>query len=279
MEYKTTGKEEILDYYDAGAENERLYVGIGKIEFERTKELISRYLSKDKKVIYDIGGGTGIYSRWLAEKGHEVHMFELSPKAVEVAKNLNATIENKIYSIEVADGRSIKRDDETADIVMVMGPLYHLVEREERLNALKEAKRLLKKDGIMICAAISRFGSTLYGLSVYGKDNNLIDEDEFTLMIERELRDGQHIRPDKYPGFIPRSFFHLPKELRDEINHIGLNVEKVYAVEGIIWFTPEFENKWIDEKSRERLLNITRLTEEQESIMGMSPHLLAIARK
>ncbi|WP_427339641.1 class I SAM-dependent methyltransferase [Caloranaerobacter sp. DY30410] len=272
--------EEILEYYNRGSEVDRLQCGIGKIEFERTKDIILRYLLKEKLVIYDIGGGAGTYSRWLAKLGHEVHLFDLSPKLIEIAreksKNEN---ENNIYNIELADARQINRPDESADMVLLMGPLYHLTERKERLLALKEAKRVLKEDGVMIVAAITRFGSTLYGLSVYGEKNNLIEEDEFMEMIERELTDGQHIRPEKYPGFIARAYFHLPDELANEIKEVGLEHEKNIAVEGPIWIVPAFEEKWSLEDSRKRMLKIARMVEEEKSIMGMSPHFIAIARK
>ncbi|WP_069649942.1 class I SAM-dependent methyltransferase [Caloranaerobacter ferrireducens] len=272
--------EEILEYYNKGIEADRLQCGIGKIEFERTKDIISRYLSKEKLVIYDIGGGAGTYSRWLAKLGHEVHLFDLSPKLVEIAKEKSKNEnENNIYKIEVADARRINRPDESADIVLLMGPLYHLTERKERLLALKEAKRVLKEEGIVIIAAITRFGSTLYGLSVYGQKNNLIEEDEFMEMIERELTDGQHIRPEKYPGFIARAYFHLPDELANEIKEVGLEHEKNIAVEGPIWIVPAFEEKWSLEDSRKRMLKIARMVEEEKSIMGMSPHFIAIARK
>ncbi|WP_258012334.1 class I SAM-dependent methyltransferase [Paenibacillus sp. F4] len=68
---------------DDGGEIGRLERGIGKIELERSKEIISRYLSESTHVIYDIGGGIGVYSSWLAELGYEVHLFDLSPQAIE----------------------------------------------------------------------------------------------------------------------------------------------------------------------------------------------------
>lgn len=157
-------------------------------------------------------------------------------------------------------------------------PLYHLPEREDRLVVLTEAARVLKKGGVMIISAISRFGSTLWGLSVYG-NNNALDDGEFTRMIEQELADGQHVRPDKYPHFIARAFFHLPSELHAEIAESGLKHEKTVAVEGPIWIAPGLAEKWEDSASREKLLHICQLTEEQESLIGMSPHFLAIAQK
>jgi len=164
QEYK-----EILEFYNAGVEKGRLNTGIGKIEFERTKEIISRYLGEKKQIIFDVGGVTGEYSRWLSGLGHQVHLLELSPNAVEYARELNKSAKQPIFEIEVANAIALDQPDETADIVLMMGPLYHLAEKSDRIKTLKEAKRVLKKGGILITAAISRYGSTLWGLSVFGK--------------------------------------------------------------------------------------------------------------
>ncbi|WP_334072523.1 class I SAM-dependent methyltransferase [Paenibacillus sp. A14] len=269
---------EILDYYNGGAEKDRLQRGIGQIEFERTKELILRYLPAEKQVIYDIGGGIGVYSRWLAEMGHEVHMFELAPEAAKHAMELQRSHPSFNYNIEVSDARQLDRPDNSADFVLLMGPLYHLTEKSERIEALREAKRVLKENGVMILSAISRFGSALWGLSVYGDKNDFIEDDDFMEMIGRELTDGQHIRSEKYPHFIARAFFHTPAELKCEMEEAGLCHEKTAAVEGPVWIVPAFEEKWAGRESRERLLAICRMVEEQESLLGMSPHLLAVAR-
>ncbi len=270
---------EILDFYDAGVEIARLNTGIGKIEFERSKEIILRCLGNERLTVFDVGGGTGEYSRWLAEMGHEVHLLELSPKNVEYAREINAGLKKPIHTIEVADALDLKRPDESADIVLLMGPLYHLVEKADRIKSLKEAKRVLKKQGMLIAAAISRYGSALWGLSVFGQKNNYIDDSAFLEMIDRELADGQHIRPPQYPSFIARAFFHLPGELKEEIASVGFRNEKIMSVEGPIWIVPAFEEKWADEDSRKKLLDISKKVESHENIMGMSPHLLAVAQK
>ena len=208
-------EEEVLDFYNSGAEIGRLEKGIGKIEYERTREIISRYLPQEKATIYDVGGGVGVYSKWLGELGHEVHLIELSPNAVDYAKNINASTHSVIHSIEVGDARNINKLDESADILLLMGPMYHLIDIEDRLKALTEAKRVLKKGGLLVCAGITRYGSMLWALSVYGSKNMILDEVEFTNMIRGEIEEGQHIRPNKYPYFIARSYFHLPKEFEN----------------------------------------------------------------
>lgn len=205
---------------------------------------------------------------WL---GASSYLLELSPNAVEYARELNKSVKQPIFEIEAANAIALDQPDEIADIVLLMGPIYHLTEKSDRLKALKEAKRVLKKGGILVTAAISRYGSTLWGLSVFGQKNDFIDDDVFYSMIARELADGQHIRPEKYPGFIARAFFHLPGEIRGEIEAAGFKYEKTIAVEGPVWIVPGFEEKWANSCSRKRLLEISRMVETHENIMGMSP--------
>lgn len=160
-----------------------------------------------------------------------------------------------------------------------MGPLYHLQSKEERLKVLNEAKRVLKKGGLLFSIGISKFSSTTWALSTYGNDNDLLDDDVYMNMIENELISGIHNRPKEYTGFIEQSYFHTPLELKSEIESIGLRTIQSYAIEWIIWFTPHLNEKWEDEKSRERLLNILKHTENDNEIMGMSPHFMVVSRK
>ncbi|ELQ0171764.1 class I SAM-dependent methyltransferase [Clostridium perfringens] len=269
--------EEVLKFYNDGAEKGRLERGLGKVELYRTKEIIKRYINKENNVIYDVGGGIGIYSSWLANMNNEVHLLELAPWAVEYAKrNQN---ENNEFVSEVCDARNINREDESADAILLMGPLYHLQNKSERLRVLNEAKRVLKKGGILFSVGISKFSSTTWALSTYGRDNNFLDDDIYINMIEKELLSGIHNRPKEYPYFISQSYFHTPLELRQEIESVGLTTIQKYAIEGSIWITPDLNEKWEDKKSRERLLNILMLTENEESIMGISPHFMIVSKK
>ncbi len=268
---------EVLDFYNAGAEKGRLERGLGKVELYRTKEILKKYITSPENRIYDIGGGIGIYSSWLKELGNEVHLLELAPSAVEYA--INNQSENNIPIAEVCDARNINRSDESADFVLLMGPLYHLQNRDDRLMVLNEAKRVLKKDGILFSVGISKFSSTTWALSTYGKDNNFLDDDIYSGMIENELSTGIHNRPKEYPNFIAQAYFHTPFGLQREIESIGLKTIGKHAIEGIIWFTPCLDEKWNDTNSRERLLHIVRQTENEEEIMGMSPHFMVVSRK
>ena len=272
---------EIYDFYNNGAEIGRLERGLGIVEFHRTKEILSRYIDGGK-VIYDIGGGIGMYAAWLAKKGNEVHLIELAENAVDYAKaNM---MQDCHFIAETGNALQVNRPDESADVVLLMGPLYHLRDREDRLQSLQEAFRVLKKGGLMVAAGISKFSSMTWALSVYGnkKNGNLVeflDDPMFFNMIKGEMTTGNHIRPNEYPKFIAEAYFTTSEEMKVEAHKVGFAVEKAIAVEGCIWFTPHLAEKWDDEASRERLLDIVRITENEPEMMGMSPHFLVVARK
>ena len=271
---------EIYEFYNNGAEIGRLERGLGIVEFHRTKEILSRYIDKGE-VVYDIGGGIGMYAAWLAKKGNEVHLIELAENAVEYAKaNM---MQDCHFVAEAGNALQVNRLDESADVVLLMGPLYHLRDREKRLQALREAFRLLKKGGLLVAAGISKFSSMTWALSVYGekKNENLVeflDDPVFFNMIKSEMTTGDHIRPKEYPKFIAEAYFTTADEMKSEITESGFEVEKAIIVEGCIWFTPHFQEKWEDKASRERLLDLVRMTETEPEMMGMSPHFLVVAR-
>jgi len=106
---------EVFEFYNAGAEIGRLQRGLGKVELYRTKEILGKYITCTNNVIYDIGGGIGVYSSWIAELGNEVHLLELTPASVEYAiRNQKGKTS---FVAEVCDARNINRPDESADIV------------------------------------------------------------------------------------------------------------------------------------------------------------------
>lgn len=266
--------KEVYDFYNNGAEINRLENGLGIVEFYRSKEIISQYIA-EKSAIYDIGGGIGKYSEWLAKLGHKVTLIELAPAAVAYAKK-NMTTH---YIAEVGDAREINKPDESADIVLLMGPLYHLQNESDRKKVLSEAYRVLKKGGLIIAAGISKFSSTTWALSVYGNGCNFIDDDIYMNMLKQELTTGEHNRPKEYPFIIANAYFHTIDGLRDEISDGGFKVLNCHAVEGCVWITPRLDEKWKDAESRNRLLDIIHTTEHEETLIGLSPHFLVVGRK
>jgi len=146
--------ERVLSDYNNGVERNRLRADLGLIEFERTKELLLENLPKPPAIIYDIGGAYGEYSWWLASLGYDVHLFDLSPKNIEMSAELSKEYPNvSLRAAEVSDARSINRPSNSADAILLMGPLYHIVDKDERIACLNESKRLLKRGGKLFTAA------------------------------------------------------------------------------------------------------------------------------
>lgn len=268
---------EVLEFYNAGAEKGRLERGLGIIEFYRTKQILKKYITTNNNTIYDVGGGIGIYSSWLSDMENTVHLLELAPLAVKYALE-NQSSRNTFIS-EVCDARNINRADESADIVLLMGPLYHLQDINDRLKVLNECYRVLKKGGFLFSVGISKFSTTTWALSTYKTKNELLDEDVFMNMLKTEMTTGSHIRPKEYPNLIKQAYFHTPLELQNETESVGFKTINKHAIEGIIWFTPDLNEKWEDEVSRNRLLDILELTENEDTIMGMSPHFMVVSQK
>ena len=234
--------KDVLAAYNSGIEKNRLKTGLGLIEFERTKEIILRMLPSASAVIYDIGGGYGEYSFWLSSLGYEVYLYDISEKNIEMAIELSMGYQCKLKTMEVADARSINMPENSADAILLFGPLYHIVDYAERQLALKECYRLLKPNGLLFTAAITRYATTLWAVTTYGEKNNFLDEPEFFDMIRREISDGNHIKnPNSRYSGLGRSYFHLPAELKEEIENAAFTNTDVRGVIGPCWLVPNLD--------------------------------------
>ena len=118
-----------------------------------TPALIARYLPAAPAEIIDVGGGTGAYAFWLAGRGHRVHLVDLVPRHIEIAAAQQTTHGPALTSMTVGDARHLAFSDGFADLIVLAGPLYHLIEREERIRALQESHRVLRREG---CCCRSR---------------------------------------------------------------------------------------------------------------------------
>lgn len=265
----------IESHYTTGYEDLRLKTGSGKLELERVRELLARFLPPPPAVVLDIGGGTGAHALGLASEGYEVHLLDIVPLHIELARQASAAQPaTPLAEAVVGDARSLPWADGNADAVLFFGPLYHLTFREDRLRALREARRVLKPGGIFLAAGISRFASALDGV----REGYLADP-AFAAIVDRDLTDGQHRNPTGKPEYFMDTFFHHPDELRGEIVAAGFEVDVVFGIEGPGWLVHDFDAWWDDPERRERLLHLARRLESEPALSGISAHLLAAARK
>ena len=254
-------------YYGAGAEARRLDTW-GRLERVRTEILLDRYLPRPPAVVLDVGGGPGVYAAWLAERGHDVALLDPIELHVQQARTAG------VADARVGDARALPWPDGHADAVVLLGPLYHLPDRADRLRALREAHRVLRGGGVLVAAAISRHASALDGLF-----RDFLADARFEAVVERNLETGRHANPERVPGWFTTAFFHRPDELAAEVGEAGFESTALVAVEGPAAYLPDLDARLDDAGRRATLLRTLDRIEAEASLLGASPHLLAVARR
>jgi len=267
--------DEISDHYSNTAEKDRLFAGAGLVERARTGEMLCRHLPPPPARILDVGGAAGVHALPLAKAGYEVHLVDPVARHVLEAKEASAgQPERPLASIRQGEAQSLQEADGTVDAILLLGPLYHLTERADRVLALVEARRVLRPGGALFAAAISRFASMLDGLFTRN-----IEDPAFAEIVRGDLRDGRHRNPSGRQDWFTTAYFHRPEELRLELEAAGFSIETVVGLEGPLWLMPGLADRWADPRSREALLELVRSVETEASFLGVSAHLLAAARR
>jgi SAM-dependent methyltransferase len=264
----------IADYYDRAPEEARLEQGPFQLEEARTRDLILRYAPPPPRTVVDVGGAAGAYALWLAEAGYAVHLLDPVPRLVAEAQARSASAKRPLVSCRVGDARALDVPDATVDVVLLLGPLYHLTEPGDRARSLREAARVLRPGGRLFAAAISRWASALDGLA-----RDLLQDPRFALIVEQDLRDGQHRNPTERLDYFTTAYFHRPEELAAEVRAAGLALDGVYGIEGPGWILPDVAERMADPYRRASLLQVARMVETEPSVLGSSAHLLAVAQR
>ncbi len=266
--------DEILGHYNEGNERDRLTTGIGLLERERTLEILERFMPKPPATILDVGGGPGVYAFPLAERGYRVHLIDMIPLHVEQVRQRMHSGAPPRFEASVGDARKMHHADLTADGYLLLGPLYHLTDRADRIAALREAHRILKPGGALVAAGITRFASLLDGLA-----QSFVEDSVFLEILMTVLGNGQHRNPSGNPKYFTTAYFHRPEELRAELNEAGFRDVTILAVQGPGWLRKDFDRHWQDPREREKLLKLIRAVESEPSLLAVSPHVVAAAIK
>ncbi|WP_108808801.1 class I SAM-dependent methyltransferase [Aquimarina spinulae] len=260
-------------FYNTASEETRLNKGMGVFEFERIKSLIEKYISSSPLNIIDIGGGTGKYSEWLANKGHQVHLVEPIPKHIKIAQKRADKLKNR-FSVHWGESRKLEFPNNFADLILLHGPLYHLQKKEDRALSIREAKRVLKNNGIILGFAINYTASTLVGLL-----NGLIHKKTFFEMCKDELTNGIHNPPDDFPWLLAEAYYHKPEQLKNEFISQELTYLTTYAVEGMAWLDKNYFTNMLNDKKKETLLELMQITENDSYLLPFSPHMMIAVKK
>ena len=159
-------------------------------------------------------------------------------------------------------------------MIILHGPLYHLQNKADRIKAIIEAKRVVKKGGVILGFAMNATASSLVGL-MYG----MIHADSFFDMCKQELTTGIHNAPKDFPFLLADAFYHKPKELKKEFLEQNLTLINLFAVEGMIWLDHEYFANMMDQRKSKTLKKLQEITQNDEYLLAFSPHMMIAVKK
>jgi ubiquinone/menaquinone biosynthesis C-methylase UbiE len=240
----------------------------GRLEMVRTQELLRRHLPSPPARVLDVGGGPGTHARWLVEDGYAVHLVDPIPRHVEQARATGA-------SVELGDARNLAADSESYDVVLMLGPLYHLPERADRDRALAEARRVLKPGGLLAVAGINRYAS-LFEHAAYAHLHKESMKESIGNILATQIHDGKKA--------FTTAYFHTGGQLRGEVAAAGFVDAEVFGIEGPAWALLAAAERNTGQSFRESdlfesVLTAARMAEPHSELLAASSHLLAVGRR
>lgn len=260
----------VIQSYENYKEEDRLTTNNArKIEFITTAKILDEWVKPYSKIL-DCAAGTGVYAHNLAAKGHFVTATDITPRHIEV---LRCHLQTKPYTMDtyVLDVTDLSIfGDDSFDVVLNMGPFYHLIDEGKRKKCLSECLRVLKRGGLLVTAYIPRFYIFPYVA--------LTDENYLNARLANQLRETGVLKSDDEMCFWTDTYYATAKEM--ETVYIDNNIQIVdhFAQDGI---TPLFADKvdmWGDAQFKiwcDYHYSVCR----EPSALGASNHAAIIGKK
>lgn len=258
-------ESELRQFYENYDEEGRLLTRPGNVEFTTTMHFIERYLKPGMRIL-EVGAATGRYSHTLARRGFRVDAVELVEHNIAVFNALTQPGEN----VTIRQGNAVDLgmfEDDTFDLTLILGPMYHLFKEDDRRQALREAVRVTRRGGVIFAAYCMLDASLLCYAFARGELQNLIRDDR--------------IDPNTFlPVYHPIDQFFMTR--KDEIDRLraGLGVTHLHfaAADGYAkHMEPALAG--MDEETYEAYLRYHLATCERSDMVGISHHTIDIFRK
>jgi 2-polyprenyl-3-methyl-5-hydroxy-6-metoxy-1,4-benzoquinol methylase len=235
------------------------------IEFYISMNIIKRYISKKSRII-DVGGGPGNYAFELAKLGYEVTLIDISEELINIAKLRNNKTNFKLKEISQQSITNLSdyKDNSFDAAICLGGVLSHILLKKDRINSIKELKRIVKKNGIIIISVISKFGGY----------RRILNE-KYYKKIDKVVKFSRN--PPK-TGFTD-AFFYTPTTFKKELKKAGIRVLGMYGCESLASINSELSNdihknkrKW--EEWLKKLYSIS----SNDDVIWYSDHILAVCK-
>ena len=265
----------VLAYYGSEFdEGDRLVgrSGQGVLEFDRTQAIVRERVRAGSRII-DIGGASGVHAAALAERGDSVLLIDPVPRHVDEA-NDHGTFEARL-----GDARRLPAATDSFDAALLLGPLYHLVERRDRLRAFAEASRVVRPGGWVFAAGISRLSAMAWVTVIApaidrAASGVAVPRSPLPEKWRRLIEEGAgELGPHGFPG----GHFHLADDLEAEAMEAGLEEVRVVGLEGPGAQAIEISRSH-DHLQIAAANTLAKAYESQPGLRDLSPHLLAMGR-
>lgn len=261
-------KENIYHYYENYSEDTRLIKDkTHQVEFDTTVNILDKMINASSSIL-DVGAGTGRYSFYLAEKGHQVYALEYTPHNLQIIESkLKGFTASENITAAQGDGRDLSRfEDNCFDAVLCMGPIYHLSNQTDRAKCVSECVRVLRPGGILAVAYINKFASFLYQFKT---DKSLIQVEEGKRLLEEGCFYG-----DQRDNF----YFTSPQDMESLVKGYPVEIVTNAGTDGIGYMLKDIVDH-MNETEYQLWLQHHMMLCEQPSLLGYSLHGLLLCRK
>ena len=260
-------------FYDTDAEGEWARLDEHRTEFAVSLRALGEYLPPAPARVLDCGGGPGRYAIELASRGYRVTIFDLSKGNLQMARAKADAAGVQLDAYEHGTATDLGRFPEASfDAVLLMGPLYHLLEREDRVRALSETCRVLAPGGPLFAAFVTRYAGHRYAAA-----NDPLGPLREAETYARILRDG--CQPPQGEGGVLVGYFAHPSEVTPLCEEAGLSVEKILAAEGLLAAIEDRGVNALEGAAWDYWVDLNYRVAGDPSLHGGADHLLVIARR
>ena len=263
-------QNELIQHYAVSGEDQRLTrQNITRLEFNTTIHCLSKYV-EGKKNLTELGAATGRYSLYYAKQGYDVTAVELVTELVKVLKS-KAEEDSIHLSIHEGNAKAVPFiPNSSQDLVLILGPLYHIQNIEDRLAVISEANRILKKGGVVAIAYISRY----FVAGILAK----LAPELVNPSVLSQLNETGLVTDNKADTFLRTGYFATPHEVERLATKFGLTIKEHLATDGFGRYIGAEINAF-DEDKYQNWLQYHLSTCREPSLLGSSNHGLVIAKK
>lgn len=270
-----TDFDRIREYYkNFDKDNRLINDNSGKLEYEMTMKSLNKYLPKTG-VILDLGGATGVYTFPLAKKGYQMYLADLSPDLIEKAreKSAKAGLDN-IISCDVVNAIDLSiYENEQFDAVLLFGPLYHLLDKNEREQCVKEVNRVLKKDGKVFASFIPYLSGNIAIVDRFFRHPEQVNVEN----LRATFNSGKFNNLDNN-GF-QEGYYPTSKEIEELFEENNFEKITTFSIRGFGYEKEDELYKIQDKEMFEEIINLIEKSSECKEIIETCGHAMFIGKK